>query len=537
MSARRRRAGKDILIVYCLLKLTEKKGRKEMRRNLRRLLLFAVSIMVVMGMSAVVFAEAQFEEAEIAEDYTTTLEDGEYSADTFTFDCNATGKVSFECTRIIVENGEAKAEFTSSSKNTTHFYMGFVQSTEPGDEWNALYNQETSECGDNVFTVSDKKAIVPVDLNQKCHFAARSDSSAMGVKWIRYTYKITIDEPDWKPTQNQEKSEKIISNKGMVSPAAKGTSLTVNNDGTITVKATTKPMTSNRYSKIAVSLTEFGLENAEQYAKDIDVTVGTAKDNYTYQGVDYGQIPYYWSTFEYKVPVEQIEVPIYVGVYNDLKKVNDATKEYVIDEASASWQRIVTWTIINTPELVAEIRDAAAKSEDQDASSRMIAKANLLDAEAAIAAAKADPTNKAKVQAALAAIDKLTDAQKAALADDIKAVNDAKTAIDKAEKEAAGQAEAAKVKAMTITLKKAKAGKKKITVSWTKNTSVEGYEVYYKTGKKAKTVKITKNSITKKVIKKLKKGKKYTVKVRGYKKINGQMVYTKWSKAKKAKVK
>ena len=158
-------------------------------------------------------------------------------------------------------------------------------------------------------------------------------------------------------------------------------------------------------------------------------------------------------------------------------------------------------------------------------------------AEAAIAAAKADPTNKAKVQAALAAIEKLTDAQKAALADDIKAVNDAKTAIDKAEKEAAGQAEAAKVKAMKITLKKATAGKKKVTVSWTKNTGVEGYEVYYKTGKKVKTVKITKNSTTKKVIKKLKKGKKYTVKVRGYKKVNGQMVYTKWSKAKKAKVK
>ena len=159
------------------------------------------------------------------------------------------------------------------------------------------------------------------------------------------------------------------------------------------------------------------------------------------------------------------------------------------------------------------------------------------DAKAAIAEAKADPTNKEKVQAALDAIDKLTDEQKAALADDIQAVNDAKAAIDKAEKEAADQAEAAKIKASAITLKSAKAGKKKITVTWKKNADVAGYQVYYKTGKKAKTVKITKNSTTKKVIKKLKKGKKYTVKVRGYKKINGQMVYTKWSKAKKIKVK
>ena len=166
-----------------------------------------------------------------------------------------------------------------------------------------------------------------------------------------------------------------------------------------------------------------------------------------------------------------------------------------------------------------------------------ITTAEEADAKAAIAAAKADLTNKELVEAALAAIDKLTDEQKAAMADDIQVINDAKAAIDKAEKEAADQAEVAKIKAAKISLKGAKAGKKKITVTWKKNADVAGYQVYYKTGKKAKTVKVTKNTITKKVIKKLKKGKKYTVKVRGYKKINGQMVYTKWSKAKKVKVK
>ena len=223
-----------------------------------------------------------------------------------------------------------------------------------------------------------------------------------------------------------------------------------------------------------------------------------------------------------KVAINKTEAEAAIAAVKD-----DPTNKELVEAALAAIEKL-------TDEQKAEETMAAGIAAVNAAKTAI---ENKEAAEAAIAAAKADPTNKAKVQAALAAIDKLTDAQKAALADDIKAVNDAKTAIDKAEKEAAGQAEATKVKAMTITLKKAKAGKKKITVSWTKNTGVEGYEVYYKTGKKAKTVKITKNSITKKVIKKLKKGKKYTVKVRGYKKVNGQMVYTKWSKAKKAKVK
>ncbi|MBQ9060452.1 MAG: hypothetical protein IJ128_04865, partial [Firmicutes bacterium] len=116
-----------------------------------------------------------------------------------------------------------------------------------------------------------------------------------------------------------------------------------------------------------------------------------------------------------------------------------------------------------------------------------ITTAEEADAKAAIAAAKADLTNKELVEAALAAIDKLTDEQKAAMADDIQVINDAKAAIDKAEKEAADQAEVAKIKAAKISLKGAKAGKKKITVTWKKNADVAGYQVYYKTGKKAKT--------------------------------------------------
>ncbi len=188
-----------------------------------------------------------------------------------------------------------------------------------------------------------------------------------------------------------------------------------------------------------------------------------------------------------------------------------------------------------------EEQKAALKDDIAAVNAAKTAIDNKEAAEAAIAAAKANPTNKAKVEAALAAISKLTDEQKAALADDIKAVNNAKTAIEKKEKAnqqaAKDKAAATKVKATKIKLKKVKAGKKSFTVTWKKNANVDGYQVWYKTGSKAKTVKIAKKNATKKVVKKLKKGKKYTVKVRGYKKIGGKMVYTKWSSAKKVKIK
>ena len=76
-------------------------------------------------------------------------------------------------------------------------------------------------------------------------------------------------------------------------------------------------------------------------------------------------------------------------------------------------------------------------------------------------------------------------------------------------------------------------------VTWKKNTEdFDGYQVSYAMkGKKAKTANITKNTTAKKVIKKLKKGKKYTVKVRGYKTIDGTKIYGAWSAAKKVKVK
>ena len=86
-----------------------------------------------------------------------------------------------------------------------------------------------------------------------------------------------------------------------------------------------------------------------------------------------------------------------------------------------------------------------------------------------------------------------------------------------------------------LTLKTYKGGK--IKASWKNGTgntaNITKYQVYYKqSGKKAKYTTTTSKS---KTIKKLKKGKKYTVKTRAYIKINGKTYKSKWSSAKKIK--
>lgn len=81
-----------------------------------------------------------------------------------------------------------------------------------------------------------------------------------------------------------------------------------------------------------------------------------------------------------------------------------------------------------------------------------------------------------------------------------------------------------------------KSGKTSAKVTYKKVAGADGYQIVYGTNKKItknkKTVTVKKGSTTKKTIKKLKKGKKYYVKVRAYKKVNGQNVYGAFSKVK-----
>ena len=85
-------------------------------------------------------------------------------------------------------------------------------------------------------------------------------------------------------------------------------------------------------------------------------------------------------------------------------------------------------------------------------------------------------------------------------------------------------------------------GTKQIKVTWKKqNKQTTGYKIQYTTDKKfKKSVKastITKNKYTSKTIKKLKKNKKYYVRICTYKKVGKTTYYSTWSKVKSVKVK
>ena len=96
-------------------------------------------------------------------------------------------------------------------------------------------------------------------------------------------------------------------------------------------------------------------------------------------------------------------------------------------------------------------------------------------------------------------------------------------------------------KPKSASIKKVKAAKKAISVIWKKVSGVKGYQVQVATDKKfkknKKTVTIKKQKTTKTTVKKLKAKKKYYVRVRTYKIVNGKKVYSAWSKVKSVKTK
>ena len=82
--------------------------------------------------------------------------------------------------------------------------------------------------------------------------------------------------------------------------------------------------------------------------------------------------------------------------------------------------------------------------------------------------------------------------------------------------------------------------KKAVTVKYAKGQANAGYQVQYslkKNMKKAKTITVKGAKTTNKTIKKLKKGKKYYVRVRTYATVNGKKAYSSWSAKKSVKVK
>lgn len=89
-------------------------------------------------------------------------------------------------------------------------------------------------------------------------------------------------------------------------------------------------------------------------------------------------------------------------------------------------------------------------------------------------------------------------------------------------------------------LKSLKGKKRSIIIKWKKISGANGYQIVLATDKKFKKNKKTvtiKKQISRTTVKKLKTKKKYYVRIRTYKIINGKKVYASWSKAKAVKTK
>lgn len=100
-----------------------------------------------------------------------------------------------------------------------------------------------------------------------------------------------------------------------------------------------------------------------------------------------------------------------------------------------------------------------------------------------------------------------------------------------------------KIKPKKAAVRKATAQKnRKLKATWKRDSLATGYQVVVGTNAKVtknkKVISVTRNKTTSKTFKKLKKGKRYYVKVRSYKKVDGKKLYGAYSKAKKtAKIK
>lgn len=99
-----------------------------------------------------------------------------------------------------------------------------------------------------------------------------------------------------------------------------------------------------------------------------------------------------------------------------------------------------------------------------------------------------------------------------------------------------------KIKPKGTSIKKLTANKKGFKATWkAQKTQTTGYEVQYSTNSKFKSgnkkVKIKKNKTISTTVKKLKGKKKYYVRIRTYKSVNGKKIYSDWSKSKKVTTK
>ena len=99
-----------------------------------------------------------------------------------------------------------------------------------------------------------------------------------------------------------------------------------------------------------------------------------------------------------------------------------------------------------------------------------------------------------------------------------------------------------KINPKGVSISKLSKGKKQFKATWKKQkTQTTGYQIEYSANKNFKSgnkkVTIKKNKTTSTTVKKLKKNKKYYVRIRTYKTVKGTKYYSGWSKVKNVKTK
>ena len=134
-------------------------------------------------------------------DNSTTLENGEYTADAFDFS-GGSGRAQLTLEKVIVENGKATAVMKASSTGMTHVYLGAKPSESDTPE---LYDPSADKCGTNVYSIVSQTVTIPVRINEDIPIAVRI--IAMGSpRWVDYIYKITINGKDNPAEENFDNS-------------------------------------------------------------------------------------------------------------------------------------------------------------------------------------------------------------------------------------------------------------------------------------------------------------------------------------------
>lgn len=197
----------------------------------------------------------------------------------------------------------------------------------------------------------------------------------------------------------------------------------------------------------------------------------------------------------------------------------------VLEEAKAAQAAAEAWAAEAAARVsrAEELLKQAEAEADEAEEARKKAEADRIAAEEAL---KAALEAQKKAEEARAAAERAKEEAEKAKADAQKAKNDA--------------AKERKTKVKKVSLSSVKSTRKKqLTVTWKKLKGIDGYELSYAANNKFK--KAAKKHIgklkTRTVINKAKSKKTYFVRIRAYKKVNGQKVYGSYSKVKKEKVK